>query len=212
MPLLALASIYIFCAIFHLFVVLLDGDGGFKGTFHVLAYSGIANLFHAIPFVGAIIGIVWGMVICVIGAKRVHKFNTTEAVIAFVIPTVIIAIIVFALVSLVLGPQKKNIEANQKTAVETLKNIARAIESFAGAHNGKYPKDEYELRYFQGSLSDRAYNNETIQGYAYLLNLNPEGYEVWAAPVQCGRTGIMFYKVKTGGVLYNGDCRSANIK
>lgn len=82
-PFFGIIALCLGSAVLHLFVLLFKGTGGFKGTFNVIAYNVSTGLFSIIPFVGGLIGIVWAVVVGVIGFKKVHNLSTAKAVIAY---------------------------------------------------------------------------------------------------------------------------------
>lgn len=90
-------SIFVFGGIIHLFVRLLGGQRDFKATFHVLAYTSIYNLISIIPFIGSIVGAIWGTVIGVIGFKKIHKLSTIKSVLAYLSPWLILLSIAIAI-------------------------------------------------------------------------------------------------------------------
>lgn len=66
-----------------------DGEKGFKGTFKVLCYSSAPMILSIVPYIGAIIGIVWSGVCTFLGFKYVHKTSTLKVIMAMSIPIVI---------------------------------------------------------------------------------------------------------------------------
>jgi hypothetical protein len=100
-PVFVLIGLFIGSAIVHLFLLLFGGTkestAGFEGTVRSLGYAGVANLAYVVPFVGAAIAIVWGVVMQVIGLKRMHHTTTGKAVAAILVPWLVccVCIIIF---------------------------------------------------------------------------------------------------------------------
>ena len=97
--------------------------------------------------------------------------------------------------------------ANESVAEASLKTISSAIESYAAAHEGRYPSNEYDLVYTTPAYLPRAFNNKTTQGYDYSLKLDPNGYEILASPSVCSVTGIKTFIGETGGKISNKNCK-----
>ncbi len=99
------------------------------------------------------------------------------------------------------------LSANESLAEATVKNISAAIEDYAEANKRSYPLDEYELVSGAPPDSAKLYNNKTLQGYSYSLNLSRDGYEITAIPKDCKVTGRKIFKVSTGGIISKEDCK-----
>lgn len=118
----------------------------------------------------------------------------------------IILIPILALLAAIAIPNllRARLVANESATEMRIRNISTAIENYVAANNGKYPLSEYEL---QPSYLTDSYDNKTLQGYKYALNLNPNGYEIYATPTQCYSTGSKNFKVTTGGIISKKDCK-----
>ncbi|MFA5155806.1 MAG: hypothetical protein WC532_00220 [Candidatus Omnitrophota bacterium] len=95
--------------------------------------------------------------------------------------------------------------ANEAMAQAVVKNVSQAVEDYASANNGVYPTNEVTLKYPVGS--EVSYDDKTIEGYSYSVNLRQDGYEVAASPEKCGVTGFNVFLAETGGKLAAKDCR-----
>lgn len=95
--------------------------------------------------------------------------------------------------------------ANEAVAQSLVKNISGAIENYASLNKGNYPVSEYDLKYPPGSAV--SYNNKTINGYNYSLNLHSDSYGIVASPEKCGISGTKVFIVETGGKITEKDCR-----
>jgi hypothetical protein len=200
------AIIFAMAAFMHLAVLLLGGKGGFKGTFNVVAYISGTGIIGLIPYVGVLLNWIWNIVIGVIGYKRVHKFNTIRAVIAYCIPLVFFLLLLLASIALP-NLLKARVAANEITAKTAVYNIAQGLEVYKAANQGKYPADEYDLNHAIPKYLDRIHNDKVISGYRYSLNLKAGGYEVSASPVACGGTGKKIFTAVTGAAISEKACK-----
>ena len=190
----------------HLGVMLLGVKGGFKGTFNVLAYNSSSGIFYLIPFIGPIIGGIWGIIVGVIGFKRVHKFSTVRATIAYCYLFILVFIIAFFAALIIPNIIRARLAANDAVAKEAVKIISSSIESYAKANNGAYPMYESVLTSGQTPYLTREYDNETINGYKYLLEFDSEDYKVIAKPETCWVTGSKIITVNKGGTVKEEEC------
>ena len=129
-------------------------------------------------------------------------------------PLIVVIIIVallpiMALLAAIAIPNllRARLVANESAAEVTLKTISSAIESYAAAHEGRYPSNEYDLVYTTPAYLPRAFNNKTLQGYNYSLKLDPNGYEILASPSECWVTGIKIFIGETGAKISNKNCK-----
>lgn len=101
-PIAALVGLLILSTILYLSATLVvRGTGSFEGTFRVGAYASALNVLTWVPIVGPLIGI-YGIYLMVVGIERVHNLTTREAVIAVVLP-IIVLLLLFALLALAVG-------------------------------------------------------------------------------------------------------------
>ena len=87
-PLMIAAILYVFTAVHHLLLMILRGaNAGFEATLRVNAYTmGATAIWSLLPFCGNLVGIVWWVVIAIIGLARAHNITTGKAVIAVLAP------------------------------------------------------------------------------------------------------------------------------
>ncbi len=98
-PALVLAELVLSSAAIHLCLRLVGGQrGGFQATFRVMAYAQAARLWGLVPVVGGWIGMLWRMVIQVVGLREVHRISYGRLVLALSIPFLLI--LGFAVISL----------------------------------------------------------------------------------------------------------------
>jgi len=194
-------AIFIGAGFAHLFVMMFGGKGGYKGTFDVIAYMATTNLFAIIPFLGSFVGWIWGIVIVVIGFKRVHRMSTARAVLANLAPVLIVLLI--AVPILILAIVVPNImrakgSADDALAESTLRTMSTAVETYANANYGEYPSDMYDLTLAEPPYINEDYCDTTFSGYEYTCSFYAEGYIFTAMPVNPDGKSIT---VSTGGVM-----------
>ncbi|RJO63882.1 MAG: YIP1 family protein [Candidatus Omnitrophota bacterium] len=212
LPILVAIGFYLLAALLYVFILFFKGRARFKELLTIVAYAGAANVFYIIPVWGPLLAAVGTGVLYALGLMRFFQLKAWKAV--------VIVVLLFALLFTMLAISINGIQqftenkmrVNETLAESTLKSIALSIEKFSQEHAGTYPKDELEMRYAQPAYLDRAYNNENIQGYAFALNLSDSGYEILTAPMECGVTGFEVYRIKTGGLLEQGNCTSVKPK
>jgi hypothetical protein len=94
-------------AIYHLFVRLMVGasNRGYRATFRVVAYAGVADLVGWVPFVGLLLAGVWALYVGTIGLRELHATSTPRALAAVLIPSLLlVALTVLGVLWLLLGP------------------------------------------------------------------------------------------------------------
>jgi len=74
----------------HVWVYLLGGRQGLKNTFRAVSNSMTPTLLLGwIMPMGMIVGMIWGLVLEVMGLRELQKFTTTRAILAVAIPLII---------------------------------------------------------------------------------------------------------------------------
>jgi hypothetical protein len=63
-----------------------ESRSGFEGTLKVVAYSQVGGLAGIVPVVGSLIGVLWILVLEVIGFAFVHRTTQGRALLAILIP------------------------------------------------------------------------------------------------------------------------------
>jgi len=77
---------------------------GFEGTFRVVAYGQMTQIFGAVPFLGGLIGGLWYMVVLVVGLREIHETTYVRVILAFVLMTVLaLAVLLATLVPVVMS-------------------------------------------------------------------------------------------------------------
>ena len=92
-PFVIVIVLFVGAAILHLCCMLVgaleNSRSGFEGSLRVVCYSKVSTLASIIPAVGALIGIVWWIVLAVQGVQRLHQTTSGKAAAAVLIPVVV---------------------------------------------------------------------------------------------------------------------------
>lgn len=97
--------------------------------------------------------------------------------------------------------------ANKQAATASVRTISNALETYATAHNGKYPMSESALVDGDVPYLSKLYDNQIIHGYRYLLELNTDSYKVVAKPEKCVNKWTKVITAVTGGLIKEEECR-----
>ncbi len=84
-------------ALLHLSFKLLNGKASFLGTFCIFAYSSVSNLLSVVPFLGQYLSPIYGIVLIMLGGRYMHGLSNPRAIIAALIPALMIWVVVFVL-------------------------------------------------------------------------------------------------------------------
>jgi len=100
-PLFVIIGVFIAAAVLHLMLLIVGGaNGDFETTVRVVCYTQAAQLAGIIPICGGIIGLVWTVVLYVIGFSTAHRTTQGKALLAVLLPVIVCCVggIIFALV------------------------------------------------------------------------------------------------------------------
>ena len=101
---LLIIGLFIGAAIVHIFVYLLGGRKGYTQTVKAIGYGMTPSLLLGwIPFIGIIAGI-WALIVEIIGIRELQEMSTGKAVLAMILPLIIMVIIAVAIFMYVSGP------------------------------------------------------------------------------------------------------------
>ncbi len=96
-------AILIGSAIIHLCLMIVGGNNnGYKTTFRAIAYSYSAYLFGIIPFIGLMIGGIYTFILTIIGVKEGHEISTGKAILAVLLPAIVIFGLIFVAILIVM--------------------------------------------------------------------------------------------------------------
>ncbi len=102
-PVFYVIIVFIGSAVMHLCLLLVGAteksETGFEGTLKVYAYSTIAWLAVALPFIGSLVASIWYLVLEVFGFAVAHRTSQGRALIAVLIPIILCCVcgLVFSL-------------------------------------------------------------------------------------------------------------------
>jgi len=90
-PVFIVIALFVSSGIVHLVLLALGGAArGYEATFRVSGYSQAASLFNIVPGCGGLIGLVYAIVLLVIGLSEAHGISRGKAAAAVLIPFVIV--------------------------------------------------------------------------------------------------------------------------
>jgi hypothetical protein len=96
-PLFVLISMFLISAVLHLFLITFrGGKNGFEATFRVVSYSQATQILGLIPFLGGIVGLLWIIVVQIIGLREIHETSYLKVICVFLIPPALIFFLVVA--------------------------------------------------------------------------------------------------------------------
>jgi hypothetical protein len=96
-PILAVIGIYVVAALLHLALLVLRGAGrGFDATLTAVAYAAGLNILNAVPGCGALLSVVWGVVVLVVGLGAIQRCGTGKAFAAVLAPAALACVCVCA--------------------------------------------------------------------------------------------------------------------
>lgn len=79
----------------HIWVYLLGGKKGYVQTVKALMLGSTPSMLIGwIPFIGAIIGGIWGLILAIIGVRELQEISVGRAIAAIVIAGVIVAVVI----------------------------------------------------------------------------------------------------------------------
>jgi len=86
-PFLVFIFMFITAAVLHCCLFILGGaNRSFADSFKASAYSNASSVFNLIPYIGQYIGVIWGLIVLVIGLRELHETSTLRAVFALLLP------------------------------------------------------------------------------------------------------------------------------
>ena len=96
-------AIFVGSAIVHLCLMIVKGNNnGYKTTFRAISYSYSGYLFGIIPFIGIFIGNIYVFILTIIGVKEGHGISTGKAVLAVLLPAIVIFGLIFIAIMIVM--------------------------------------------------------------------------------------------------------------
>jgi predicted Zn finger-like uncharacterized protein len=91
-PLLALLGLYVGGGILHLFLRIVGAGGrGFQTTLRTICYSGSPQVFNIVPYLGAMAGGIYALVLMILGLPKAHDTSVGRVVVGvLVLPIVFV--------------------------------------------------------------------------------------------------------------------------
>ncbi|UCE18149.1 MAG: YIP1 family protein [Gemmatimonadota bacterium] len=88
-PAIVLAVLFIFSAILHVCLFIVGGaQKSFETTFRVVCYASSTDLLEIIPCCGWCVGLIWNLVLTIIGIRETHEISTERAALAVLLPAI----------------------------------------------------------------------------------------------------------------------------
>ncbi|MBL7160813.1 MAG: YIP1 family protein [Candidatus Aenigmarchaeota archaeon] len=82
--------------ILHIFAFIVGARGGFGQTLKAVYYGATPNMLLSwIPYIGFIF-VIWNLILNIIGIKNLHNISTGRAVLAVLIPVIILTLLMIA--------------------------------------------------------------------------------------------------------------------
>ena len=86
-PLIVSIGVLVKAVLIHLVLMVLGGNKlGFEATFRVSAYSEAASVLALVLFCGPVLGVVWSLIVVIIGLYSIHETDPWRAVVAVLAP------------------------------------------------------------------------------------------------------------------------------
>jgi len=239
-------AIFISSAFMHLFVFLFKGEGGFSGTFNVIAYSDVVGVLWSLLLFAAsaiikvlmsvfgkftgiaasvglifsfsltviliVVGILWMVIIAIIGYKRIHSLNAIKASFAFLIPIILLTTLHVtvdksydgssSLESLV----QARIREYELAAKTNLIIINTACQNYFALH-GRYPSSVKDLAsagslYINKELAQATNPSSAVRGYFYIYELvDKKHFKLYAKPADPRESGQRVFYTDQSGIL-----------
>lgn len=102
-PLTVAAGVFVKAGLLHVVLMLVGGNRlGFEATFRVAAYGEAAGILALVPACGSAIGLIWSVVITIVGLYSIHETDPWRAAVAVIAPTLLctsviaISVVLFA--------------------------------------------------------------------------------------------------------------------
>jgi len=96
-------AMFVGSAVIHLCLMIVGGNNnGYKTTFRAISYSYSGYLFGIIPFIGLIIGGIYTFILTIIGVREGHEISTGKAVLAVLLPAIVIFGLIFIAILVVM--------------------------------------------------------------------------------------------------------------
>ncbi|MDX1395502.1 MAG: YIP1 family protein [Gemmatimonadota bacterium] len=94
-PFLAFIGLIVWTSLLHMLVAIFaPGRRGYGATMRVVCYASGPHVMSVVPFIGSLVGLVWGLVLLTAGLREAHRMSAGAAIgvviIAVLIPLVLL--------------------------------------------------------------------------------------------------------------------------
>lgn len=215
-----LAGIFLISGIIYLFIFIFKAGNKWQNVFRTVCYVESAIiLFGAIPFLGVLVGFIWGTILIIVGIKNVFNISMGKAIsisflsfFTFMIFILGLGIALYFGVDFGLSIFKPELFSQklEKNAIINCKKIVNACRLFK-EYKGYYPLSLSQLsseetpylglRITRTTTSDRA-----EEGYFFeYAQIDDRHYTLFARPVKKGRIGAekTFFADESGIIKLN---------
>lgn len=95
-PAVLLIVLFVSAGVVHLLLLVFDGAShGFGTTVRVFCYAYSPAIFGVIPYIGALVGGIWSLVLVIIGLREAHEAAAWKPVVAVLVPFIGLMILLF---------------------------------------------------------------------------------------------------------------------
>jgi len=179
----------------------------------IAVLSLIFGCLFLIPFLGfifSIVAIILGITALVTISNNKDKLKGNGVAISGIVlgGVGVIIIPLIAILAAIVIPNffRGKIIAHERNATMAVDTISAAMESYA-VENGRYPESADEIVSEEARSLIETYNNKTVDGYEYSLELGGGAYKITAKPQECGVTGAKVIVVETEGKRHEWFCK-----
>jgi len=89
-PLTIIFHLFLGSIVMHVCLVIVGGNKkGFQTTFRAISYAFSGILFAIIPFIGFTIGVIYFLILMIVGLRESHSISTGRTVLAFLLPLIV---------------------------------------------------------------------------------------------------------------------------
>lgn len=94
--------LFMLAGVYHIFVLLVGGKGGFRATLKVVSYSTGAMVLEVIPYIGVPLFWFYSLYLYTVGFRELHKISTARGFVATILPVVFLIFFFIAIIVLLI--------------------------------------------------------------------------------------------------------------
>ncbi len=180
--------------LFHLCLYLMGGvREGYEATFRVVSYSSVTSILSAVPVVGSLAGVVWELILNVIGLREVHKTTTGKAVAAVAIPVGVGLVIV--VISVAVGVASLAKFGLGSGTGKVPRQACEAVETYIARVDGSASLEAQAMdTEVQAAMRDLMKDLQPSKGQPNIPSLQQKAILFGIATIQQAKTGKQFGK------------------